>query len=131
MISRSLLAILFIAAGTLHFVFPAMYLKIVPPYLNPHFDLVIAGRGISVPMLLIWISGTAEIAGGIGLLIPQTRNAAAWGLAALLIAVFPANLYMAQAHLPFAGIAGQAWAQWARLPLQFLLIWWVLSCRRG
>jgi uncharacterized membrane protein len=131
MISRSILAVGFVLAGTLHFVFPAIYLKIVPPYLNPHFDFIIAKRAVSVPMLLIWISGAAEIAGGIGLLIPQTRDAAAWGLVALLVAVFPANFYMAQAHLPSPGITGQAWAQWARLPLQAVLIWWVLSCRRG
>ena len=45
-------------------------------------------------------------------------------LIALLIAVFPANLYMATAHLQFPGIAGQAWFQWARLPIQGVLIWW-------
>jgi uncharacterized membrane protein len=127
--SRIVLAALFVVAGTLHFLIPAVYLRIMPPYLAAKFS--IAHRMVSVPLLLIWISGVAEIAGGVGLLIPATRNAAAWGLVALLIAVFPANLYMAQAHLPFPGIAGQGWAQWARLPMQAVLIWWVLSTRRA
>lgn len=128
-VSRTILALIFIVAGTMHFLIPALYLEIMPPYLDPGFDLgfdlASHHRTVSIPLLLVWISGAAEIAGGLGLLIPRTQNAAAWGLVALLIAVFPANIYMAQAHLPFPGIAGQAWFQWARLPLQGVLIWWI------
>ena len=100
-------ALLFIAAGTMHFVVPTLYARVVPPYLP-------------WPGALVAVSGLAEIAGGLGVLFPLTRSWATWGLIALLIAVFPANVYMAQ-----EGIMGPPWALWARLPLQALLIWWV------
>lgn len=106
-----LLALLFIVAGSLHFVFPQTYLKITPPMLP-------------APLTLIVISGVAEILGGIGLLVPFTRPLAAWGLVVLLIAVLPANIYMAVAHLRFPGVMGQSWAQWLRVPLQLPLIYW-------
>jgi uncharacterized membrane protein len=111
MFGRIALAVLFILAGTLHFLAPQIYLKIVPPYLPS-------------PRALVFISGAAEILGGLGLLLPATRRAAAWGLVALLIAVLPANIYMATAHLRFPGIMGQTWAQWLRIPLQLPLIFW-------
>ena len=72
------------------------------------------------------ISGVAEILGGIGLLIPRTRRVAGYGLALLLVAVFPANLYMAVAHVTFPGVLGNRWLQWLRLPLQVPLIWLAL-----
>ena len=111
MIGRTILAVLFLISGMLHFIVPQTYLRIVPPYLPQ-------------PLLLLYISGAAEMLGGLGLLIPATRQAAAWGLVALLIAVWPANLYMAMAHVPFAGIFGQSWVQWLRVPLQIPLIYW-------
>jgi uncharacterized membrane protein len=111
MIGRILLAVLFLAAGSLHFFIPQLYLKVVPPYLP-------------APRLLVSLSGAAEILGGFGLLIPSTVRIAAWGLIALLIAVLPANIYMATAHLPAPGIMGQSWAQWIRIPLQLPLIYW-------
>ena len=95
----------------MHFVVPEIYIRIVPPHL-PY------------PALIVLLSGIAEIAGGLGLLFPITRRAAAWGLVILLLAVFPANIYMAAAHLPFAGLFGKSWLQWLRLPLQFPLIYW-------
>jgi uncharacterized membrane protein len=108
------LALLFIGAGVLHFLHPEPYLRIVPP-------------ALPAPRLLVLLSGVAEVAGGLGLLLPATRRWAAWGLLALLVAVLPANVYM-------VGLAGElhipAWALWARLPLQPLLlwaVWWV--CR--
>jgi uncharacterized membrane protein len=101
----------FIVAGAVHFVRPRMYEAIIPPYLpNAH--------------LLVLISGAAEILGGIGVLLPATRVAAGWGLIALLLAIFPANVYMATDAARFRSV-GPAWIFWARLPLQFLLIWWV------
>ncbi|NYF77838.1 DoxX family protein [Granulicella arctica] len=118
MIGRTLLAILFIVAGALHFVAPQLYLKIMPPYLPWH-------------LALIYISGAAEICGGVGLLAPMTRHAAAWGLVALLIAVMPANVYMATAHVSVPGVMGQSWAQWLRLPLQIPLIYWAWLYTRG
>lgn len=101
----------FILAGSLHFVRPEMYEKIVPPALGHGRELVA-------------LSGLAEIAGGVGLLIPATRRAAGLGLIALLLAVWPANIYMALGARRFAAVA-PAWALWGRVPLQLVLIWWV------
>ncbi|RZK63079.1 MAG: hypothetical protein EOO59_00750 [Hymenobacter sp.] len=111
------LAALFVGAGLLHFWHLATYLRIMLP-------------ALPAPRQLVLLSGAAEVAGGLGLLLPATRRWAAWGLLALLLAVFPANIYMleihAQLHLP-------AWVAWARLPLQPLLMWWVwwVGARRG
>ena len=114
---RFALAVFFVIAGCLHFVYPASYLRIMPPFLP-------------WPNVLIAISGVAEIMGGLGLLTSQWRRPAAWGLALLLVAVFPANIYMAVAHIRFAGWLGQPWIPWARLPLQFVLIAMVLKYSR-
>ena len=74
----------------------------------------------------VWISGGAEILGGLGLLLQRFRRLAAYGLALLLVAVFPANIYMAIAHVPFPGLMGESWVQWLRLPLQIPLIVWAM-----
>ncbi len=103
--------VLFIAAGTLHFRFTAAYEAIVPPAFPAHRELVL-------------ISGACEALGGLGLIVRQTRPYAAWGLIALLVAVFPANVYMAADARHFAKLA-PAWALVARLPLQFALMWWI------
>ena len=100
-------------AGTMHFIAPDAYVRIVPPFLP-------------VPRLLVLMSGIAEILGGFGLLLPFTRRWAAWSLVLLLLAVFPANIYTAVSHVPFPGIFGQSWLQWLRLPLQIPLILWAL-----
>ena len=105
------LAIFFIFAGAMHFVVPDLYAKIVPPIFPAPFAIVI-------------VSGIAEITGGLGLLLPFTRRAAAWGLVLLLICVFPANIYNAVAHVQLPGIMAKPWAQWLRLPFQIPLIWW-------
>ena len=110
-------AILYIGAGALHFRHPEPYVKIVPPF-------------IPWPLTMVYLSGAAEIAGGLGLLAPPLRRLAAWGLAALLIAVFPANIYMAVAHVQVTQHPLPDWTLWARLPLQLLLIWWVLWCTK-
>ena len=109
--SRLLMAILYLIAGALHFVVPSFYIAIMPPSLPAHRALVL-------------ISGAAEIAGGLGLLIPifLIQRAAAWGVVALLIAVFPANLYMAANPAAFPTIP--LWILWARLPIQLPLIYW-------
>ncbi len=109
-LSRLLLAVLFVLAGLNHFLHPATYVAMIPPYLP-------------FPDALNVISGAAEIAGGIGILIPWLRRAAAWGLIALLVAVFPANIHMALHGL--AGVVIPTWVLWARLPLQFVFIAWV------
>jgi uncharacterized membrane protein len=107
---------LFIVGGLLHFFFPGTYLRIMPTFLP-------------WPGILIGVSGAAEIAGGLGLLFAGFRRFAAYGLALLLVAVFPANVYMAVAHIPFHGFMGESWVQWLRLPLQIPLIFWALHYR--
>lgn len=108
-----LLAVLFVAAGVNHFVRAEFYVAIMPPYLPWHEELV-------------YLSGVFEILGGIGLLIPRLQVAAAWGLIALLVAVFPANVHMALSpeSVPerFAGVPPFVW--WARLPLQLVFVAW-------
>ncbi|MEJ7714015.1 MAG: MauE/DoxX family redox-associated membrane protein [Pyrinomonadaceae bacterium] len=84
---KYLLAIFFVAAGLNHFINPAFYLKIMPPYLPWH-------------LFLIYLSGFLEIAFGILLLIPRFAVVGAWGIVLLLIAVYPANIHMAfNSHL--------------------------------
>lgn len=82
-ISKYLLAIFMIVAGTMHFVNPEFFLKIVPPYLPFHKELVL-------------VSGVCEILLGVPLLVPKCSHLAAWGIIALMIAVFPANIYLFQ-----------------------------------
>ena len=108
-------ACLFIGAGILHFCFPETYLRIMPPY-------------IPAPLAMVYLSGGAEIAGGLGLLLSRTRRAAAWGLVALLVAVFPANVHMAVNGIP-AGTSPIL--LWARLPLQPLLIYWMATLAKS
>ena len=114
---RLLAALLFLAAGANHFLHPQVYQRIIPP-------------GFPFPAALVLISGICEIAGGFGLLIPGLRTAAAWGLIALLIAVFPANLYMAIRPDRFADLHLPYWALILRLPLQGVLIIWIWWIRR-
>lgn len=108
--SRLLLGVAFIGAGINHFVMPGPYEKIVPPSMK--------GSARS----LVAVSGVAEVAGGVGVLLPFTRRFAGLGLVALLAAVFPANLYMAREPESFRKIP--RWALYARLPLQPLVMWW-------
>ncbi len=83
------------------------------------------------PLALVYLSGAAEIAGGLGVLWPQTRKIAALGLIVLLIAVFPANIYAALHGMQIGGRVIPPWLLWARLPLQALLIAWVyFACGR-
>lgn len=112
-ILRVFLAISMIVVGITHFVKPEQYARIVPPQLPYPFELV-------------YISGFFEILGGIGLLIPIVSVAAAWGLVALFIAVFPANINMAVNNIAVDGIPHNQALYWARLPLQAVLIAWAL-----
>lgn len=111
-LGAAILGVLFITGGTLHFLYPGAYAAVVPPFLPS-------------PRLLVYISGAFEILGGIGVLIPATRRPAGWGLILLLIAVFPANVYMATHYASIEGIPAWPIAYWARLPLQLVLIAWV------
>nr|WP_257787795.1 DoxX family protein [Fuerstiella marisgermanici] len=103
-----MLAIFMIVAGTMHFVNPAFFLKIMPPYLPFHKELVL-------------VSGACEILLGVLLLIPQTSHLAAWGIVALLIAVFPANVYLYQ-HQEI--MPAPPLVHFLRLPLQGIFIVW-------
>ncbi|MCA9667850.1 MAG: DoxX family membrane protein [Myxococcales bacterium] len=108
-VMRWLLAAAMVAVGVLHFVTPAPFVKIVPALLP-------------APLLLVYLSGVFEIAGGLGLLLARTRRAAGWGLVALYVAVFPANINMAINNIQLGADAIPRWALWARLPLQAVLI---------
>ncbi len=117
-ILRIALALFFAFAGLNHFVSPAPYLAIVPPVLP-------------WPLALVYLSGAAEIAGALGVLLTTTRKFAALGLIVLLIAVFPANIYAAFHGMQVGGRAIAPWLLWARLPLQAVLIAWVyFACWR-
>jgi len=108
---KIILAVFMIFVGVQHFINPAPFVRIVPDYLPWHLEIV-------------YISGFFEALGGIGLLIPRLTRYAAWGLVALYVAVFPANLNMALHQLPFGDSPTPQWALWLRLPVQALLIWW-------
>lgn len=115
---RALLALAMITVGVLHFTATDAFAAIVPPYLPE-------------PRLLVWISGVAEIAGGVGLLVPVTRAAAGVGLVLLYLAVFPANIHMAlHDDVPLGDEVPARWAVWARLPFQALFIAWAWWCSR-
>jgi uncharacterized membrane protein len=108
---RWILTVFMTFAGVMHFVKPGPFVAMVPAQLPS-------------PLLLVQLSGVAEILGGLGLILPQTRRFAAWGLIALYIAVFPANVNMAVNHLPLDGKPVAPALLWARLPLQLVLIAW-------
>ncbi|MFV1884825.1 MAG: DoxX family protein [Balneola sp.] len=103
---------MFTIAGILHFVFPNMYLKIMPEYIPNHKAMV------------FW-SGVFEILGGIGIMIPFSRTISAIGLILLLIAVFPANLDMFRKAYKKRAFSLYTLATLIRLPVQFWLIYWV------
>lgn len=110
--SLVLMGAFYAAAGINHFVDPAAYRPLMPPELPAH-------------ELLIWLSGAAELALGVGLIIPETRRWAAWGVIALLIAIVPANIYVAVHDIPLAGAPEGAGAgNWARVAFQPVLILW-------
>jgi uncharacterized membrane protein len=104
---RYLLAVIMIAAGILHFARPEKFAAIVPDWLPAHRALVA-------------VSGFFEIAGGVGLLIRRVRRAAAWGLVALFLAVFPASVNMALNKI----LIDNPWILWGRLPFQAVLVAW-------
>jgi uncharacterized membrane protein len=115
-LSRRLLALFFIGGGVNHFVNTRAYEAMVPPRLRDDARRVVV------------VSGVAEIAGGLGVLLPWTRRLSGIGLIALLAAVFPANIYMAQEPERFRKIP--RWALFARLPLQPLMMWWAWRATR-
>ena len=117
-VSRTLLGLVFVVAGALHFVSPESYERIMPSYLPLHRELV-------------YLSGALEILGGLGLFPEPTRAAAGVGLILLLLAVWPANLQMLldarAADKPTWWVA----LLWMRMPLQILLAVWVWRISRA
>jgi uncharacterized membrane protein len=105
-----LMALVYVLAGMNHFRAPQFYMPMMPPWIPAHQAMII-------------ISGLAEIILGLLLFYPPMRALAAWGVIALLVAVFPVHIYMYQAretvfsHLPNLLIL-------ARIPLQFILMYW-------
>jgi uncharacterized membrane protein len=120
-ISQRLLAAFFSFAGVMHFLIPKSYEATVPP------------QSPVPPREAVQISGVAEIAGGLAVLDERTRPLARWWLLGLLLAIFPANIYMAVKPEESRGLDTEKvkpWMLWARLPLQFLMMIWVWRATR-
>ena len=109
LVLKFILALFFVLAGANHFRVPDFYTKMIPPYLP-------------FPLFLVYLSGAFEIVLGAALLIPRCRRMAAWGLIALLVAVFPANIHMALNPEGFSAYSPST--LWARLPLQAVFVIW-------
>ena len=105
------LTLFFVAAGIGHFVNTDFYLSIMPAYLPAHLELV-------------YVSGVFEILGGLAVLPLPTRRLAGYGLMALLLAIFPANIHMALNPENYLAAGIPLWGLYARLPLQFVCMGW-------
>jgi uncharacterized membrane protein len=114
-ITRYVFGGLFVLAGLNHFLRPSIYVAIMPPYLPSH-------------LALVYISGVAEVVFGALLLPRRSAALAAWGLIALLVAVFPANLHMAMHPELYRSLPPLS--LWLRLPVQALLIAWAWTYTR-
>jgi uncharacterized membrane protein len=107
---RGLLGVALVLQGINHFVLDEEMARWIPSWLP-------------APLLMVHLSGIAEIVLGLALFVPRLRRLAGWGIVALLIAVFPANIEMARRpemlpHVPEVLL-------WIRLPLQLVFMWWV------
>jgi uncharacterized membrane protein len=109
------LAVFFVGAGVNHFANPDFYVRIMPPYLPAHLELVN-------------LSGVLEVLGGLAVLVPGIRGLAGWGLIYLLVAVYPANVHMALHPELFPSMS--TFALYARLPLQLVFIAWAYWATR-
>ena len=105
---RWVTALGFTAIGISHFTNPEPFLAIMPP-------------ALPWPLALVYISGFFEVAGGGGLLLAPTRRAAAWGLLALLVAVYPANIHMLVNEVYLPDMPRERWLLWLRMPMQFVM----------
>ena len=105
-----------VAAGSLHFVIPETYARIVP-------------KGLGDARAIVVASGVAEVAAGILLAVPRTRRLGGWCTAVVLVAVFPANVQMARDATASGGTASLL-LTWLRLPLQVPLVVWALAHAR-
>ena len=110
---RWLLAIAYAYAGYRHLATPAPFLGITPPW-------------VPFPAEVVAFTGVAELTGAAGLMIPQTRKAAGWGLALYALCVWPANFHHALANVAIGGETLSWWYHGPRLALQPVIIWWAL-----
>lgn len=108
---RWLLTAAMVSVGVLHFVAADTFLGMMPPWVPWH-------------LAMVYISGVFEVLGGLGLILERTRRAAGWGLIALYLAVFPANVHMAVHNVSFDGQPLSPAILWGRLPFQLLFIAW-------
>ena len=105
------MGVLYAVLGILHFTNTGFYIPFMPKFLPAH-------------NLLIYLSGIAEILLGIGILFPQTRTLALWGIIAMLLVFLIVHVNML---LPANGLGISACILWLRIPLQFLLIYWAYT----
>lgn len=111
--SRYIIAAIFVLAGTLHFIKPGMYIRILPDYIPGH-------------RLMVYLSGVAEILGGVGLHLDQTNTWAAWGIILLLIIFLTVHIDMPiENYRQQGGFSFYFVVLLLRLALQFVLIYWV------
>jgi|SRR5450432_705406 uncharacterized membrane protein len=115
---RQLVGPFFVFAGVMHFVIPRTYKKIVPPW-------------VPAREAMVYASGVAEIAGGVGMMVPARRRLAGRWLIATMVGVFPANLHMAMNAEDYPAVPGDAVSLWARLPFQGVFVAWILHGMRG
>jgi uncharacterized membrane protein len=104
-------ALFFVGAD--HWLNPQRYLPMMPPWVPFHLEMVL-------------FTGAAEVAGGLGLLVPRLRRLAGALLALYFVAVFPANIHNALNGLSVEGLPQAQWYYWVRLAFQPLAIWWAL-----
>lgn len=116
-IFRGLLGVLMVLGGAMHFVNPESYMMMMPDYLPWHEALV-------------FISGVFEILLGVALFVPQVRSLAGWGLVALLIAVLPANIWMASEGIQPPGMEMSPTGAWVRVVFQAVFIYWAWAVTR-
>ena len=112
-IARWTLAAVYAPMGVLHTAKPQAFLPIMPP-------------GVPWPLTIITLTGACEIAGAVGLIVPRTRKAAGWALAAYAVCVYPANLYHALAHRHVPPLPDSWWYHAPRLLFQPVFVWWAL-----
>lgn len=113
--TRFAMAAALMLIGADHWLTPERYLAMMPPWIPMHLELVS-------------LTGAAEVAGAIGLLVPRLRAAAGAALALYFVAVFPANIHNALSGHAVAGLPDAAWYYWVRLAFQPLAVWWALYC---
>lgn len=115
---RWLLTVAMVGVGVAHFVDPQPFVRLIEGM-------------IPSPLAMVYFTGVCEISGGLGLIHPRTRKAAAIALMVFFIAVFPANVRMAVERIPMDGVAPVPdWAAYARLPFQLMFIAWAWFVRR-